>query len=247
MKFRVKYFFLILWVGEFFFTGNHACAQEEEAGLFVPSGYQNLSMGIFGGINFVNYHTNSFQFQNSSFKNGSGISPMIGILSELPLSQDYKKFVVFQVLYNSKSGKFLPDNGSSSLSASLTFLMISAGMKLNFLNWENYSSRYQNVPVGPGIQATLNIGKKLRSRFTEITSDYESSTEISGAKNISFSLCGQINWDIPLDLFGRMNLMPFVGYDFPLTKVDNTDRSWMVPSFYTGITFHHVVFIGYFD
>ena len=220
--------------------------------------------GPIGGINFNQYKTASFPFPYFepvpiSEQGESGRDLFLGISVEFPLGRSNQSMLVEEVLYDSKNASFNPGSAkdvdlknfffpgqrgdlSTTLSATLSYLIVATGFKYNFIE--------SSTPSGPGIQLLLYVGYNTSANFTEhidvVTAPDAHGMQgeqgvtvmdaIDGANKVRLGLRGEISYDIPLN--GNILLTPIVGYDLPLTKVDNTNRSWTATSIYAGIAVH---------
>jgi hypothetical protein len=198
---------------------------------------QGIYLGIAPALNFVHYNTSPFSIPNYSgvaFENGSGIAPLIGIPLEIGLGEINTNFIIMELYYDSKSAKF--SGATNTMSASLSYLVLNIGYKYNFTEAPE--------PAGPGLQLTTYVGYKLSGRFH--SDDNNFTTPINKAKTLRFGLRGQLSYDIPFfsDSYppAWMIITPFVGYDYPFTKVDRTDRSWSASSIYSGIIFEFPIY-----
>jgi hypothetical protein len=222
-----------------------------------------------GGINLVSYKTASFAMLQSeptcfTAQNGSDVAPFFGLTAAIPLSATMQSFIIFQALYDSKSSKFTPTNNTrqdiptkingnvqngnitATETASLTYLLMNAGYKYNFTEGPS--------PVGPALQLCISVGLKLTSNLNKTVaisaaaatggglqqSTQTTSQAVAGVQGIRIGLRPQFMYDIPLS--PSWIASPLVGYDFPLTKVDNTARAWSASSVYAGIALQY--FIG---
>ncbi len=261
-----KYFLSLLVIGSVFLMSRSSSAQTGD--VLNPSEGTGWLIGPVGGINLVSYKTNSFAILNSEptcfqAQNGSDVAPFFGLSAEFPLSSTMQNFIIVEALYDSKSSKFTATNASrvdiptklngnvqngnitTSQTASLNYLLINGGYKYNFTEGPS--------PVGPGIQLCVSVGLKLTSSLNKTVtvsaadagSGLQSSTQTNsvpdaGASSIRFAVRGQFTYDIPLS--PTWIATPMVGYDFPFTKVDNTDKSWTASSAYAGIALRY--FLG---
>jgi hypothetical protein len=277
MSVRTRLFFIISFIGGIAFSSNFAFAQSEKGFACIvsnespmppmpltPIEEKNIWVGVTGGPNFVSYKTSSFPILNSqpdcySAQNGKGLTPSLGISAIIPLGWDNNHFIVFEAIYDVKSGKFNSENNTSSniptkinggvqngsittdMAASLSYLLINAGYKYNF--------SAATMPVGPNIQIVLSGGINLIGNFNKTltisTTDpngssqshvEKSTVKIDNVEKFRFALRGQFGYDIPLSL--QLFLSPFIGYDLPLTHVDDTGRNWKASSLYAGMAFH---------
>jgi hypothetical protein len=261
-----KYLLSLLVIGALLFGADSLFAQTGD--VLQPSEGIGWLIGPVGGINLVSYKTNSFAILNSeptcfTAQNGSDVAPFFGLTAEFPLSASMQNFIVVEALYDSKSSKFTATNASrvgiptklngnvqlgnitTSETASLAYLLINGGYKYNFTEGPS--------PVGPGIQLCVSVGLKLTSNLNKTVTvsaadpntGIQSSTQTNsiaapGAQSIRIGIRGQFTYDIPLS--PSWIATPTVGYDFPFTKVDNTDDSWSASAAYAGIAIRY--FIG---
>jgi hypothetical protein len=270
MQNSMKHFLLSLFIiAAVSFGAKTLLAQESPKGdVLAPSEGVGFLIGPMGGINLVSYKTASFAILNSeptcfTAQNGSDVAPFFGLDAQFPLSSSMQSFIVVEGLYDSKSSKFTANNNSrtdiptkingvvepgnitTSQTASLAYLLINGGYKYNFTEGPS--------PVGPGVQLCISVGLKLTSNLNktvtvsaaQASGGLQSATQtnsvpVTGAQSIRIGLRGQFNYDIPLT--PEWIATPMVGYDFPFTKVDNTDRAWTASSAYAGIALHY--FIG---
>lgn len=206
---------------------NAAFAQGTGSGCLEPTRSNWLLMGVRCGVNFVRYSTESFTLSGTTYKNGSGIAPMLGINFEFILDEHGTNFILMEALYDSKSGHFTSDNSSSTLSATATYFSLSFGYKHNFL--EAYA------PRGPGLSVLLGMGLPLVE---------DQSTNLLQAKRspVRISVCGEFTYDIPFIIkWGEAIIVtPLAGYDFPLTSVDDSVRNWRASSIYGGVSIRYL-------
>ncbi len=210
-------------------------------------------IGPIGGYNLVTYHSDEFGILAVAptwftAQNGSGKDLSFGISGEIPLSSDMHDFFVVEALYDSKSGNFntmmgqKPDTPSvnitsTNLATSLKYILINFGFKYDFKSYTN--------PSGLGVQLCLSVGIKNWSTFTKsstaTSSDGTQSTEvdissIEDATGLRIALRPELTYDIPLS--GLWILTPSLGYDAPLTKVDQ-DFNWSASSAYGAIALRY--------
>ncbi|MDP4220870.1 MAG: hypothetical protein Q8916_13915 [Bacteroidota bacterium] len=230
---------------------------------WAPTVEKRFFAGLSGGINLIHYHTASFSAQNLqptviTAQDGSGTSILIGASYQFPISDSYQNFFVFETYYDSKSASFNTDspknnvpvsfagesqtgNLSSTLKARLSYLLLCLGYKYSFIA--------APMPSGPSIQVAASLGIKMAGTFdkeviisgTSSSGQAESQTEttsvaIDGAKTFRFGFRGELGYDIPLSEW--FVISPIVGYDLPLTRVDNSDRDWTASSFYSALVVH---------
>jgi len=237
-----------------------------EGGVLGPQTETGFLIGPVGGINIIAYNSNAFPIINSeptcfTAQNGSGIAPWGGITAEFPLGALMHNFLIAEVLYDSRSASFTADNGSivsrptklngveapgtvtTKLTADLNYLLINLAYKYNFTEGPS--------PVGPGIQVGpsvgLKMGAKLNKTVTVTASSGNSnapsasqtvteSTDVTDAQSVRIGIRAQFTYDIPFSQ--SWIATPTVGYDFPVTKVDNT-RSWRAQGAYAGLAFRY--------
>jgi hypothetical protein len=198
-------------------------------------------------------------------KNGSGIAPWGGFTLEFPLGDinALQNFIVGEVIYDSKSSKFSAENGSkretptkmngfeapgsvtTSLDAELSYLLLNVAYKYNFTP--------APTPIGPGLQVGPSVGIKMAAKLNKTvtveaisptaTANGQTSqatvsapTDVTDAQSLRIALRAQFTYDIPFT--PTWIATPTVGYDFPVTKVDNT-RSWIAQSVFGGIVFRY--------
>ena len=263
-----QYFLSLLVISALMFGSDILFAQTGD--VLNPSEGTGWLIGPVGGINLVSYKTNSFAILNSeptcfTAQNGSDVAPFFGLTAEFPLSASMQNFIVAEVLYDSKSSKFTATNSSrtniptkvngnvqngnitTSQTATLNYLSANVGYKYNFTEGPS--------PVGPGIQVCLSVGFKLTSNLNKTVTvsaadsgtggGLRSNTQTNsvpdgGTQGIRIAARGQFTYDIPLS--PSWIATPTVGYDFPFTKVDNSDKNWTASSAYAGIALRF--FIG---
>ena len=266
----MKHYLLSLFIfGTLIFSANSLFAQT--ADVLVPSEVTGWLIGPLGGINLVSYKTDPFAMLNSeptcfTAQNGSDVAPFFGLTAAIPLSTSMQSFIIVEAIYDSKSSKFTstnntrtdiptkingfvaPGNIIATETASLAYLLINGGYKYNFTEGPS--------PVGPALQLCASIGLKLNSTLNKtvtvsaqnpagptgnvLSQTQTSSVAAPGAQGIRIGLRGQFMYDIPLS--PAWIASPLVGYDFPLTKVDNTSDNWSASAAYVGIALHY--FIG---
>ena len=202
-------------------------------------------------------------------KNGSGIAPWGGFSLEYPLGNpnELQNFLVGEVLYDSKSSKFTVQNGGlvsgvktkengftadgsvlTSMSATLNYMLVNLMYKYNFTPGPS--------PVGPGFQVGPSVGILISSKLNQTATvtavnpagpdgNTRSATltsppgAIPGVQTIRLALRAQAIYDLPFTEDWIMT--PTVGYDFPITKVDNTYRNWRASSLFGGIAFRYFI------
>ncbi len=239
-----------------------------QAGFLVgPVGGINLVAYNSDAFPILNSEPTCFQAQN-----GSGVAPWGGLSVEFPLgnANELQNFIVGEVLYDSKSSKFTSLNGATAstptklngfvdqnssvttaLDASLSYLVINLGYKYNFTPGPS--------PVGPGIQVGPSVGIKMAANFNKTvtvkaisptaTADNQesevtvtSSTAVPNAQSLRLALRAQATYDVSFS--PDWIATPTVGYDFPITKVDNataTVTNWHASSVFAGIYFRYFI------
>jgi hypothetical protein len=236
-----------------------------QAGFLVgPVGGINLVAYNSSEFPVLNEEPSCFQAQN-----GSGVAPWGGISLEFPLgnANEMQSFIVGEVIYNSQSSDFTSINGAqaatptklnghvddnsfvtTALSAQLSYLTIDLAYKFNFTPGPS--------PIGPGIQVGPSVGIKTSSNFTKTvtvsaisptaTADNQAlvqtvspQTAIDGASALRIALRAQFTYDIGFS--PDWIATPTVGYDFPVTKVDNTDRDWRSSAVFAGLYFRYFI------
>jgi len=270
MQDSMKHYFLSLFIiAAVIFSANSLWAQQG-GDVLNPSEGTGFLIGPIGGINLVSYKTASFAMLQSeptcfTAENGSDVAPFFGLTAALPLSAAMQNFIIIEALYDSKSSKFTPTNNTrkdiptkinghfapgnitATETATLTYLLLNLGFKYNFTEGPS--------PVGPSLQLCVSVGLKLTSNLNKTVeisaadstgqkplqqSTQTTSQAVDGAQGIRISLRPEFMYDIPLS--PSWIASPLVGYDFPLTKVDNTPRDWSASSVFAGIALHY--FIG---
>jgi hypothetical protein len=245
--------------------GGGVLSPQVQTGFLIgPIGGINLVAYNTGTFPILNSEPTCFQAQN-----GSDIAPWGGLSLELPLgnAQELQNFIVAEVIYDSKSSKFtslsgaavstptklngfVGDNSSvnTSIAARLSYLVVNLAYKYNFTPGP--------TPVGPGLQVGPSVGIKMGATFDKTvtvtaisptatanndmaTATVTSSTAVDGASGIRLALRAQATYDIPFTQ--EWIATPTVGYDFPITKVDNTSRDWHASSVFGGITFRYYI------
>ena len=201
-------------------------------------------------------------------QNGSDIAPWGGFTVEYPLGNPelLQNFIVGEVLYDSKSSKFSAVNGSNAsiptkengftatgsvntaLTADLNYLLINLAYKYNFTPGPS--------PVGPGLQVGPSVGVLLKSQFNKtvtvtaisptatandqtVSATVSAPSPVDGAQKIRLALRAMVIYDIPFTQ--EWIATPTVGYDFPITKVDNTIYNWRASSVFAGIAFRYFI------
>jgi len=261
----------LLIVGAFMFVAGSVFAQtgdvlqpsEGTGWLIGPVGGINLVSYKTNTFAILSSEPSCFTAQN-----GSDIAPFFGITAELPTSASMQGFIIIDLLYDSKSSKFSttsdsrtdiptkingnvePGNITTSETASLAYVSANVGYKYNFTEGPS--------PVGPGVQLTAGFGVPITSTLNKTVTVSAASpnggTQQSLQTNavpvkdaatgvspgIRIALRGQFTYDIPLS--PAWIATPTVGYDLPVTKVDNSDKSWTASSAFAGVALRY--FIG---
>lgn len=223
---------------------------QSESGIFI---------GPIGAYNGVEYLTNAFGPPGSlpgfeMFENGSGGTWTEGISAIIPLFTHFQHFIVLEVAYDSKSARFASMvNGTSykigtisflRMTPTLDYLLLNIGYKFNF-------SQDSLSPNGFGVTGCISVGKTLASKFTTAIYDTENIysgssgpiqngttvTNIDGVYRYRLAIRGELSYDVPIA--SRWLLTPFVGDEFPLTKVDRTNRNWIAKSVYAGMALRY--------
>lgn len=233
-----------------------------EPGVLQPESGSGFLIGPIGGINLVTYSTEKFSILQSEpacfqAQNGSGIAPFFGVTAALPLGVNMKNFIIIEAIYDSKSSKFTSENGnrtdvptklngqvgngniSTTLKADLSYLILNGGYKYNFTE--------ASSPVGPSVMLAVSVGIKLSSTLdkTIVVSAVNGSSTVTdaqpvdGAQGIRIALRPMFAYDIPLS--PTWIASPTVGYDFPVTKVDNTDRKWGASAAWAGVALRYFI------
>jgi hypothetical protein len=244
-----------------------ASAQDFAPGVLIPESGGGFLIGPIGGINLVTYGTAAFPILNSEpgcfmAENGSGVAPFAGITAELPLGSGMQNFIILEAIYDSKSSSFSSDNANrtdvptkvdgntgpgnieTSVNADLSYMLINLGYKYNFVEGP--------APVGPGLSLVIATGIKLASTLNKTvtvsavtvsavtgSSTVTESSEVDGASGIRLSLRPMFTYDIPLS--STWIATPTVGYDLPLTKVDDTAREWTAGGAWAGVAVRYFI------
>lgn len=235
-----------------------------------PEQASGFLIGPAGGLNLVSYNTSAFPMleeEQTCFtaQNGSGVAPWGGITAEIPLGSTMQNFIVGEVLFDSRQGKFTAENSAAArptvitkkdgveaegsvetrASADLSYLLINLAYKYNFTEGPS--------PVGPGIQVGPSIGLKMASNITKDITIRASSgdpsnkqkvdntsvtDEIQDAEGIRIAVRAMATYDIAFNQ--QWIATPLVGYDFPLTKVDQT-RDWRAQGLFAGVAFRYFI------
>jgi hypothetical protein len=235
--------------------------------LIGPVGGINLVAYSTDLFPILNSEPNCFKAQNGSDVapwGGISFEYPLGNANEL------QNFIVAEVLFDSKSSKFNADQGNTvttptkkngvyqdgsvntSLDANLAYLDIFVGYKYNFTPGPS--------PVGPGIQVGPTVGMKMSANFNKTvtvtassgnasnpvaTASVTQTTAVTGlgdnsaqAASIRLALRAGVTYDIPFsqEWIGT----PIVGYDLPITKVEET-RNWRASSLFGGMAFRYYI------
>ncbi|MDP4200444.1 MAG: outer membrane beta-barrel protein [Bacteroidota bacterium] len=159
-----------------------------------------------------------------------------------------------------KNGVTADGTVNTSLDANLGYLDLFVGYKYNFTPGPS--------PVGPGIQVGPAVGIKMSAKFDKTvtvtassgvssnptsTSTVTQTVDVQGftmqsdgtrsqngvsANALRIALRAAATYDIPFsqEWIGT----PIVGYDFPITKVENS-RNWRASSAFGGIAFRYFI------
>ncbi|SRR5581483_6797676 len=220
-----------------------------------------IFIGPFTDYNSVVYRTNLFGPPNSlpgfeMFENGSGSSWTEGVSALFPLFGNFQNFFVLEAAYDSKSANLTGiDLGTSYKIGTISFLrmaptlgyvLLNIGYKFNF-------SQDSLFPKGFGVTSCVSIGKTLVSKFTTVIHDTEniysgasgpiqngtSVTNIDGIYGYRLAIRFELSYDVPI--VSPWLITPDVGYEYPFTKVDNTNRNWSVSSLYIAIAVRYQI------
>jgi hypothetical protein len=236
-----------------------------QAGFLVgPVGGVNIVAYNTTAFATLNEEPSCFQAQN-----GSGVAPWGGLSLEFPLgnANELQSFIVGEVVYNSQSSNFTSVTGaqsatptklngfvdnnstvSTALAAQLSYLTVDLAYKYNFTPGP--------TPIGPGIQVGPSVGIKMASTFNKTvtvsaisptaTADGQAAvqtvtanTAIDQASALRIALRAQFTYD--LSFSPDWIATPTAGYDFPITKVDATDRNWRSSAVFAGIYFRYFI------
>lgn len=244
------------------FGAHNAFAQGFDAGVLMPESSGGFLIGPIGGVNLVTYGTAAFPILNSEptcfmAENGSGVAPFVGLSAELPLGSGMQNFIILEAIYDSKSSAFTSDNANrtdvptkvngetgpgnieTSVNADLTYMLLNAGYKYNFVEGP--------APVGPGLSLVATVGIKLVSKLNKTvtvsavtgSSTVTESSDVDGASAMRISLRPMFTYDIPLS--PTWIATPTVGYDLPLTQVDDTAREWTAGGAWAGVAVRYFI------
>lgn len=270
IPFMRKQFLAAVALSALLFGSSQASAQIAGGGVLRPEDEGGFLIGPIGGLNVVSYNTGAFPMIQSeadcfTAQNGSGIAPWGGITAALPLGVNMQNFVIGEVIFDSRSGKFTAENSSAArppvqtkkdgveaeglvetaASADLSYLLINLAYKYNFVEGPS--------PVGPGIQIGPSIGMKLSSKINKDITIRASSgnqanpqkvdnttatDEITDAETLRIAIRGMATYDIPFNQ--SWIATPVVGYDFPVTKVDKS-RDWTAQGIFAGVAFRYFI------
>jgi len=212
-----------------------------------PEPTPGMFLGVSVGVNLISYKTTLFATVSSEpdcspVQNGAGVAPMFEISGEFPIGEGMQNFFIFKASYDSKSAKLSIVNSdpkcytfTNSFSASLNYLALNAGYKYNFSSAPSLYQLGVELCVSAGIIITGNFNKTVTVSTGEVV---KNSVPIDGIRSILWGLRGQFSYDIPLSPNGSWTATPFLGYEYPLTKVDNTNRNWSVSTLYAGMSLY---------
>lgn len=152
-----------------------------------------------------------------------------------------------------KNGVYADGSVNTALDANLAYLDLFLGYKYNFTPGPS--------PVGPGIQVGPTVGMKMSAKFDKTvtvtassgdannkiaTASVTQTVDVTGlgassttqAAAIRLAIRAAATYDIPFsqEWIGT----PVVGYDFPITKVEDT-RNWRASSLFGGIAFRYYI------
>jgi hypothetical protein len=257
-------------VGLLLLASNPALAQDGD--VIEPTDPTGWLIGPIAGMNLVSFSTDPFpmiQQEKDCFmaQNGSGVAPFFGLTAEFPLSLSYQNFIVGEVIYDSRQGKFTAENEAAQrrtiitkkngveaegsvetqASADLSYLLVNLAYKYNFTPGPS--------PVGPGIQVGPSIGMKMSSKITKDVTVRASSgdatpgmaqrtdatsvtDDVATAEGIRIALRGMATYDLPVS--SSWVATPTLGYDLPITKVD-ASRNWSASGLFGGVAFRYLI------
>jgi hypothetical protein len=255
-------------VGLLLMTSSTASAQGGDVN--EPTEATGWLIGPIAGMNLVSYSTNAFPMIEAEAdcfmaQNGSGIAPFFGLTAAFPLGPTYQNFIVGEVIFDSRQGKFTAENEAAQrrtiitkkngveaegsvetqASADLSYLIFNIAYKYNFTEGPS--------PVGPGLQVGPSIGMKMSSSITQDVTVRASSgdanspqrtdatsvtDEITDAEGIRIALRAQATYDLPVTTLWVAT--PTLGYDLPITKVDKS-REWSASGLFGGIAFRYLL------
>ncbi len=212
-------------------------------------------IGPVVGYNGVVYSTSEFSPLASRpgffiVENGQAGSQFWGISAEIPIISGMDKFLIIEGIYDSKTSDFsaldaVSNDSSITLSASLSYILFNVGFKYNFLGTAAITT-----PKGFGIQAMMSFGWAINHAFIThydsvvytitdtypnyyYTNSHTMVSNINGLNQIRIAIRADLTYDIPIS--SSWLLTPYVGFDTPLTKVDNTNRDWITRSVYAAV------------
>ncbi|HET6400214.1 MAG TPA: hypothetical protein VFH95_02350 [Candidatus Kapabacteria bacterium] len=155
-------------------------------------------------------------------------------------------FLVLEGIYDSRAGDFTSITSSNAgdsamwLSTSLTYALLNVGFKYNMVS--------DGLPSMFGIKVCASFGWAVADEFLtrkdsivanqgypgySVVKSQTIASEINGLNELRIAIRAELTYDIPLGT--QWILTPFVGFDTPLTKVDNTDRNWTTRSVYGAV------------
>jgi hypothetical protein len=210
-------------------------------------------IGPVVGYNGVAYNTSEFTPPESNpdfdvVQNGNAGTQFFGISAQIPVISGMDKFLIIEGLYDSKSADFnsfglVHGDSLINLSASLSYVLLNVGFKYNF-----FDTSLNTMPNGLGIQACASFGYAFNHQFNTVFDSVDSHlnttgksqnivSNIEGINQIRIAIRTELTYDIPIG--SRLEVTPSVGYDAPLTKVDNTQRNWWASSEYGAIALRY--------
>ncbi|MFI5202142.1 MAG: hypothetical protein ACHQNE_07130 [Candidatus Kapaibacterium sp.] len=224
--------------------------------IFIPSLHAQASrtgilLGAAGGYQGVVYNTNAFSVPLSKpgffvVQSGSAGTQFFGLTAEIPLSSGMDDFLVLEGIYDSRSGDFASmtrvNSGDSSmwLSTSLAYALLNIGFKYNMVS--------HGLPSMFGLKVCASFGLAVHDEFFmhqdsvaanqgypgySVVKSQTIASEIDGLNEFRIAIRAELTYDIPVGT--RWIFTPYVGFDTPLTKVDNTDRNWTTRSVYAAL------------
>jgi hypothetical protein len=157
------------------------------------------------------------------------------------------------------NGVVVDGSVTTNETATLNYLLANVGYKYNFTTGPS--------PVGPGVQLCISVGIPISAALNKTvtvtassgsqppndvntktsTSEVPVAQDATGsspavATSLRIAARAQFTYDIPLTDNGSWTATPTVGYDFPFTKVDDSNRSWSASSAYGAVALRY--FIG---
>ncbi len=252
-------------------TAQNIIHPEVQTGFLVgPIGGINLVAYNTAQFGILNLEPTCFTAQN-----GSDVAAWGGVSFEFPMGNpnELQNFIVGEVLYDSKSSKFSTGSGNNAavsiptklngvvdqnssvttaLSASLAYLEVNLAYKYNFTPGP--------APVGPGIQVGPVVGIKMTANFDKTLTASATSGDVNvgngvqeqtvsnvsavdGANGLRIALRAAATYDISFS--NDWIATPIVGYDFPITKVDNgtgpQNYDWRASALFAGIAFRYFI------